>query len=350
MPIIRGSHLACAALAGAILTSSVSAQARWATLDEFLANGIRLNAQELASLGRGATVAKMLPTTDDDDVAVFGAVRVNVPRTFFAERQSDVTRALRTPTRVHVQSFSEPAVASDVQGLEISRDDLKELRGCRPGACSFKLPATDMERVRTTIASAPDARTRVAEYAVQRIVEYVNDYRKRGNAAMVVFDDRGSVRSSDALAALLRDSSYAFTVAPALGQYLMEYPRSTLPGASEVIFWSRDVMPHLRPVLRISHQTIYSPPDRTDLTVIVAKQIYANHYFEAGLEALAAVDRASASGDAITVVAVRRYRFDHLPGGLLNIRGRVANGLRDNVRADLDRLKRDTEAAWAGRR
>jgi hypothetical protein len=48
---------------------------------------------------------------------------------------------------------------------------------------------------------------------------------------------------------------------------------------------------------------------------------------------------------------VRRYRFDHLPsGGLLNIRGRVANGLRDNVRADLTRLKRETEAALpAGR-
>ena len=70
---------------------------------------------------------------------------------------------------------------------------------------------------------------------------------------------------------------------------------------------------------------------------------------------LAAVDRApiGASPDApgITVVAVRRYRFDHLArGGLLNIRGRVANGLRDSVRADLDRLKCDSEAASAASR
>ena len=108
-------------------------------------------------------------------------------------------------------------------------------------------------------------------------------------------------------------------------------------------------MPHLRPVLRITHQTTYSPPDRTDLTIVAAKQIYANHYFEAGLEVLAAVDRATASAtsaDNITVVAIRRYRFDHLPGGLLNIRGRVANGLRDNVLADLKRLKRDSEVEW----
>ena len=355
MQTIRVRHIAIAALFGIFLVSRADAQARWATLDEFLTGGIRLSPQELATLGRGGTVARMLPTGDSDDVAVFGAVHVNIPRSIFADRQADVTRALRTPTRVQVQRFSEPAVATDVQALTISGDDLKELRGCRPGDCTFKLPATDMERFRTTMASAPDARSRVAAYAAQRMVEYVNEYRSRGNAAMLVFDDRGSVRSSDALIALLRDSSYAFTVVPSLGQHLVDYPRSTLPGATEVIFWSRDEMPHLRPVLRITHQTTFSPPDRADLTIVAAKQIYANHYFEAGLEVLAAVDRApiGASPDApgITVVAVRRYRFDHLPrGGLLNIRGRVANGLRDNVRADLDRLKRDSEAAWAASR
>jgi hypothetical protein len=36
-------------------------------------------------------------------------------------------------------------------------------------------------------------------------------------------------------------------------------------------------------------------------------------------------------------------------GGLLNIRARVANGLRDNVLADLRRLERETEAEWAKR-
>ena len=47
-----------------------------------------------------------------------------------------------------------------------------------------------------------------------------------------------------------------------------------------------------------------------------------------------------------TLLAVRHYRFDHLPsGGILNLRGRVVGGLRDNVRADLVRLKRDSESS-----
>jgi hypothetical protein len=181
------------------------------------------------------------------------------------------------------------------------------------------------------------------------MVEYVTDYRARGNAAMAVYDDRGGVRASDALAAMLRDSSYVFSAVPSLGRHLLNYPREAMPDATEAIFWSRDELPHLRQVVRITHEIIYSPPELPEMSLVAAKQIWANHYFEAGLEVIAAADRATTPpGRGITVVAVRRYRFDHLPsGGLLNIRGRVANGLRDNVVADLKRLKRESEVDWA---
>ena len=352
-PISRTSarwHIGIALACTLVLAPAAGAQARWATLDDFLTRGVRLTAQELTALERGETIARMLPTTDQQDIAVFGAVRIDVPRTFWVDRQRQLPSALRTPVRAHVQLFSDPAILADVEAFDVDGDDLKELRGCRPSDCKIKLPATDMAQLRSVTGSGSDAKARVTAYARQRIVEYVNDYRARGNAAMVVYDDRGTVRASDALAAMLRDSSYVFGAVPALGKYLLDFPRATLPGATQVMFWSRDEMPHLRPVLRITHGTIYSPPDRTDLTVVSAKQIYADHYFEAGLEVLAAVDRTPAAPDArgITVVAVRRYRFDHLPsGGLLNIRGRVGNGLRENVSADLKRLKRDSETEWA---
>ena len=352
MRIPRLRYLAVVLLVCTFAITPAYAQARWATLDDFLTRGIRLTTQELGALDRGETVARVLPTGDGRDVAVFGAVQLNVSRAFFTDRQRDVTRVLTTSTRPKVQRFSEPAVASDAQLIEISNDDLKELRDCRPNDCNFKLPATDMQSFRAALASGADAKSRVKGYAAARMVEYVNDYRARGNAAMLVFDDRGGVRSSDALIGLMRDSSYVFSAVPSLGQHLVDYPRSSLPGATDVIFWSRDEMPHLRPVLRITHQTIYAPPDRSDLTVIASKQIYANHYFEAGLEALAAVDRGPSvnNGNGITVVAIRRYRFDHLPsGGLLNSRGRVISGLRDNVAADLRRLKRDAESSWSSR-
>jgi hypothetical protein len=172
---------------------------------------------------------------------------------------------------------------------------------------------------------------------------------------MIVYEDRGTVHSSDAFAAMLDDSSYVFRALPSLGEYLLKYPRSTPPDATQVIFWSRDEIPHLQPVVRIIHEIVYSPLEIPNMTLVAAKQIYANHYFEAGLETLAAADRASpgsASGaPGITVVAVRRYRFDQLPsGGVLNIRGRAIDGLRQNLVADLSRIKRENEAAWTVRR
>lgn len=340
---------------GLITTGEASAQAGRTSLNEFLSHAVVLTAADSARLTHGDVVVRIPRTGNERDVAVVGAVQVDVPRAFFSDRQRDFSRALRTPTRTQVQRFSQPAVAQDVQALTLNDDDLKELRTCKPNDCNFKLPAADMEHVRAMIEqSAPDARERVAVYMRDRMAQYVTDYRARGNAAMVVFDDRGTVQSSEAFDAMLHDSSYVFSVVPSLAEYLLGYPRRPLPDALDVIFWSRDEMPKLRPVVRITHQVIYSPADVPDVTLVAAKQIYANHYFEAGLEVLGAADRATPSSTTATpgiiLIAVRRYRFDHLPsGGVLNIRSRAINGLRDNLVADLTRLKRESESAWTAR-
>jgi len=317
-----------------------------------LTRGVALTSAEMASLTRGEPVARILRTGDSRDVAVFGAVQVNVARSFFIERQRDLSQALRTATRTQLHLFSQPAVVGDVQALALTDDDIKELRSCKPNECNFKLPATDMDRVKTTIDLAgPDAKAQAATYARQRMVEYVSDYRARGNAAMIVYEDRGVVHSSDAFAAMLHDSAFALRSVPSFAEYLLNSPRQPPPGATDAIFWARDEMPNLRPVVRIIHHVIYSPADVPGVTLVAGKQLYSNHYFEAGLETLGALDRtSSAAGDqpAITIVAVRRYRFDHLPsGGVVNLRGRVTNGLRDNVVKDLTGLKRETEAAWS---
>ena len=328
------------------------AQGQPVTLDDFLARGIGLTAAERAAVSRGETVGVVLPTADERDVAVFAAVRVAVPRSFFVRRQAEYPAALQTPTRTQVHLFGTPAVDADVQTLPVTAGDLRELRDCRPNACNFKLPATDMRRLQTTFDWAgPDVGVRVAAYFRRRMVDYVNAYRRDGNAAMLEYDDAGRVRSSEALAALVNDSSYAYRFVPTLRQYVTDYPRDTLPGAMEVIFWSIDQLPHVRPVLRITQETVFSPPELPGVTIVADKQIYADHYFEAGLELLTAVDLPGAGvgqpANGTMLIAVRRYRFDQLPnGGLLNVRGRAVDGLRENAVADLARLKRNAEAAW----
>ena len=124
-----------------------------------------------------------------------------------------------------------------------------------------------------------------------------------------------------------------------MATHLRTYPRDRLPAATDVQHWAESVVPRLRPILSVAHTVIYTPPEPTSWSLVATKQLYANHYFEGALELFDIIDR-SASGDApgVYLVVERRYRFDNLPrGGLLNIRGRAANGLSDQLMADLRR-------------
>ncbi|MGH7333782.1 MAG: hypothetical protein ACREKS_13780, partial [Candidatus Rokuibacteriota bacterium] len=197
--------------------------------------------------------------------------------------------------------------------------------------------------------SAPDLQTQMNAYARRRLVEYVTDYRARGDSAMAVYDDRGhvNVRASDAFAGLLAESPYVYQNVPSLERYLSSYPRGTLAGgdATEVLFWSEDLLPRLRPILSVTHQVVYTPPELPGVTIVAAKQIYANHYFEAAVDLTCVVDRQRADGrPGSYLLVLRRYRFDNLPsGGLLNIRGRAIGALRDQLLTDLRRQKTTAE-------
>lgn len=312
-----------------------------AQLAEFLRQGIGLDAAQIAAVERGDPVVRVLDTKNPRDVAVFGIVTMRAGRDAYVRHLRDFRRSLAAPTRVRFGIFSTPATAADVQTLTIDRDDVNDAKKCRPNACTFKLPATEMARLAAELrGSQAEQHARANAWARQRIVEYANDYRARGDSAMVVYDDRGRVQASDAFRDLLAESPYVFRYVPALAQYLTEFPRRPLQGAEEVLFWSEDQPPHLRRTLSATHLVLYTPPDLPGMTLVAAKQIYAKHYFEAAFDLTSVIDRTSAgAGGAAAgsyLVVLRRYRFDNLPsGGLLNIRGRVLNSLRDKMLEDL---------------
>jgi hypothetical protein len=205
-----------------------------------------------------------------------------------------------------------------------------------------------MQRLQAEVDwSAPDLQAQLSAHARRRLVEYVTDYRSRGDSAMVVYDDRGhSVPGSAAFGTLLAESPYVYQHIPSLERYLAAYPHGALPEASEVLFWSEEVVPRLRPILSVTHRVAYTRPELPGLTVIAAKQIYANHYFEAALDLSCVVEREARGGDppGSYVLVLRRYRFDNMPGGVVNIRGQAVGALRGQLLSDLQRLKESAEA------
>jgi hypothetical protein len=329
-----------------LLVLQAAAPQRPAQLTRFLEQSIGLDTAQLAAVERGEPVVKVLETRDRRDVAVFGIITAPVARDVYERRIRDFPNSLRTPSRTKLGIFSNPATAEDVAAVTINSRDVAEMKDCKPGDCVVKLPATDILRIREQInwsASPADVQAQLSAYARRRLVEYVTDYRTRGDSAMAVYDDRGNlnVRASEAFAAQLAESPYVYEYVPSLQSYLATYPRGSLPGAAEILFWSEDALPRLRPILSVTHLVVYTPPELPIVTLVAAKQIYANHYFEAAVDLTCAVDR----GPGIYLVVLRRYRFDNLPGGILNIRGRAIGALRDQLALDLRRQQTTLEQA-----
>ncbi|HJU91162.1 MAG TPA: hypothetical protein VJ672_17375 [Gemmatimonadaceae bacterium] len=314
-------------------------------LATFLRSDIALSTAQLDAAARGEAVVKVLETNNQRDVAVFGLVTVDVPRQAFVRRLRDFRTSLRSPTRTKLGFFGDPPSLTDVRDITVDDDAVAELRKCKPGSCNFKMPASDMSRVRQVLSSGSDERADVAAYVRQRMVEYATDYRARGNAALVVYDDRGGTRASDAFAELLASSPYLYRYVPKLHEYLRSYPNGRPLGVTDALVWYQDEMPGLRPILGITHVTLYDSPELAGATILSAKQLYANHYFEAAFDLTTLVDRQTQRGTpGVYLLVLRRYRFDNLPsGGLINIRGRVVGKLRDAMHAELVRAKRDAE-------
>jgi hypothetical protein len=356
---MKGSHmrttrlicLAGTAIAATALPPRCGAQGMPPALATFLQQTIALNAGEMSAATSGKPVVKVLATSDQREIAVFGIVRIDVPRSFYVRRAADFATSLRNPSRPRFALFSEPAAASDVAALAVPHDDVQDLAQCRAGSCKLKLSAEAIAYLRANVdLASPAADSVVSAYFRGRMIEYVTNYRARGNSALIVYSDIES-SAAGVFQAMLSRSPYMYQYAPSLERYLKNYPGDRPTDVSEALFWSEDDLPGLKPTVTITHQVVYAPPELPGATLIASKLLYADHYFDGALDLTAVVDQAGDQAVAgIYVVLLRRLHFDDLPsGGLINVRGKVIGKLREGTAAVLRDAKARSEEVYAGR-
>jgi len=308
----------------------------------FLQKYIGLTPGEIDQARQGTVVTKVLDTKDQDEVALFGIVTVNAPRSEVTRRIKDLPTFLRSPGRVGLGIFSAPAAPTDLRDFMVEQSLVDELKACRPGNCDLKLPTVNIDEFTHMVdLSAPTARAQIETMVRQRAAEYVNTYRKGGTAAMVEYGDQKTTgRASDVFTSLLAESPYLFDYVPAFHKYLAAYPAGSLPDVTDAIYWSADKMSSLRLIFSINHVSVFSPPD-APLTLVSSKQLYASHYFLGAFTLTTVLDRPDApAGRGVYFFVVQRMRFDHLPNNrLLNIRGRVIGKLQEALRDDLTQRK-----------
>jgi len=345
-PMLRTTALL--ALAATILPSRGVAQGMTPSLTQFLQQPIALTADELSRATSGQPVVKVLDPADRREIAVFGIVRIDVPRPFYVRRATDFPVSLRDPSRLRFALFSEPAAASEVAGLTLPHKDVQDLAECRPGSCHVKLSAATIADLRAHVdLASPAADSAVSAYFRARMLEYVAGYRAGGDSALAIYDDQESrTAAAQVLQGMLAGSPYMYQYAPSLGRYLEHYPSDRPAGISEALFWANDNIPGLRQTITLTHVVVYAPPELPGSTLIAAKLLYADHYLDGALELTAVVDQPEGKG--IYLVLLRRLHFDNLPsGGPMNVRGRVIGQLRERTTTFLRDAKTRSERAYA---
>src|SRR5215475_1894768 len=107
--------------------------------ESFLQNYIHLSVYQMHQMEDGNVQAKILPTEDPAEVAVFGIVRVNSTRDAFIEKARNITEFEKKKGVEQIGKFSDPPQNSDIEALKIDQEDLTAIGKCMPGNCDIQI-------------------------------------------------------------------------------------------------------------------------------------------------------------------------------------------------------------------
>jgi hypothetical protein len=329
--------LAFLVLAGAPADTVQRASAFPARLESYLTEDIGLSADQRRQLLAGNAVTKLLEVDHSSEIRVFGAIWIAAPIRRYVELLNDIERFERGRGFRITTPISAPPRLEDFAEFALPAADVEELRGCRVGDCGVKLGAEALLRLRTEV-QWQDANAYVQANALirQLALDYVNQYLSHGNEGLAVYCDHARpISVAREFKDMIDKMPELRTQLPDMREYLLGYPRVTLPGSASFLYWQITEF-GLKPTIRISHVTVREGADET---VVASKMLYASHYFWTALELRRLVSD-PARGPGFWFVVVNTSRSDGLTGftGLF-VRPRVRSGVRSGALAALQRTR-----------
>jgi hypothetical protein len=305
----------------------------------FLADRLPVSASDLREVKRGQPVVRTLEAPDGREVATVGMVAVGVPARFYMEQLRDIA-FLKNASRavLAVGTFATPATIDDLTGLSLDPGELNNLQRCRLHACNVQLSGEGIELIRHRVdASGGDAPI-VADRAFRKIlIDLVNRYRERGDAALMTYADSERPTSVAAeFRAMVGSGPAILPQLPPLYRHLSSFPRRP-SSVDDILYWSKEKLgPAV--VVTVTHLAIAQLSDgRFDAFAAASKQIYGSRYFDSSLGITVVVDAgARQERPRSLLVYVNRSRIDALGGfwGVLKravVRARTRSSMRDSL-------------------
>jgi len=257
-----------------------------AELNTYFQQYVGLRPDQIAAIRAGQAVALNMPSRIPDEIFVFGAIYVkSTPESYF-QLAYDFNRLRQLPEYLAVGKFSNPAQPSDLKGLALDSDDIKELKSCKPNNCQIQLPAGSIEALHKSVdLSAPDAEEKVNQFVDDRLIERLLAYQKGGNQALGVYNDKKNpTQVPEQFKYILSYTKALPRVLPDFYNYLLDYSNAQPANVEDMFYWAR-VKFGLKPTLRmVQVVTMQSNNPHEPAYTIAEKQIYSSHYFETALD------------------------------------------------------------------
>jgi hypothetical protein len=336
--LTRNQYLLCTLLV-CLGAGPAFAQASMAEFQQALREKAAFSETDLTALQHNQPVVRLVPATDKREVAVTGLVNTNASAEEFLRSYRDSMLRKSNSAILEIGSFGSAPALADLNDLTLEPGDIDDLKECVVGDCQIKLSAPMIERFRKEIDwTASDYQVRVTNLFKEMLVSYIKDYRARGEAALIEYNDKSD---SINLAAEHR----ALTSAAGYVNSFLADSKSGLQLIEETLVWSK-IKFGLKPVIAINHVSIYKRNSDAGPQVLVAsKQIYANHYFNAFLALTAFVNVPGATNGSYLVYE-NRSRADGLEGPFGKLkRGMVEKKALEGLRGIIAQSKASLEGS-----
>ena len=283
----RAASLLIFGLVGLLFVSTpiASAQLSKEKFVRLITDDAALSAGEITTLNNGDFLVKVLKLKDKRKVSVFGAVRLRDVQSIDLAAFREVLSQRDNRALLDGGRLSSPPVLQDLAALTLKDKDIESIKNCIVGKCDLKLSARMIRRFQTEVDwNSAQQEIQATSLFKQMLVEYSNDYSKRGDQALIEYvDQKDPVRLVDEYRVLLEQSVMVHSLAPEFVNYLKKFPALELSGAESRLDWS-NVDSGLKPIVTLTHSLGYSRKVNDDLVLTLAtKQIYASHYVDASL-------------------------------------------------------------------
>jgi hypothetical protein len=208
---------------------------------EFLRERLPLTDADLRAAQQGRTVVRTLDTTHPREVATIAVLTVAVPPAFYINQLRNVAVFKDTSRDVlEIGTFSTPASVADVERLSLAPDELEKVARCRPEACAIQLSREAIEQIRCALTEkGVDRRSAANRTFRQILVGLVNDYRRRGDSALMTYADvKQPVDVAEAFRSMISSPPAVLSRFPVLSRHLASFPQMS-SDVEDLIYWSQ---------------------------------------------------------------------------------------------------------------